>query len=188
MSEFQYYEFQAIDRPLKEREMSTLREVSTRARITPKKFVNFYSHGDFKGDEAEWMNKYFDAFLYMANWGTRRLILRFPNNTIDRKLVNQFCTGEIATCRITKQHTIIEYCLEDSEDGGWLEEENNFLDNLLPLRNEILCGDYRLLYLGWLLCVQYGDLDGTELEPPVPAGLGKLSPALNCFIDFLKIT
>jgi hypothetical protein len=35
MSEYQYYEFQAIDRSLTEREMSELRAYSTRARITP---------------------------------------------------------------------------------------------------------------------------------------------------------
>jgi hypothetical protein len=35
MSEYQYYEFQAIDRPLTESEMEKLRSFSTRARITP---------------------------------------------------------------------------------------------------------------------------------------------------------
>ena len=40
MSEYQYYEFQAIDRPLTEKEMRELRSYSTRARITPTSFVN----------------------------------------------------------------------------------------------------------------------------------------------------
>jgi hypothetical protein len=43
MSEYQYYEFQAIDRPLTEKEMGELRSYSTRARITPTSFVNDYS-------------------------------------------------------------------------------------------------------------------------------------------------
>ena len=34
MSEYQYYEFQAIDRPLTDRQMRELREISTRATIT----------------------------------------------------------------------------------------------------------------------------------------------------------
>ena len=68
MSEYQYFEFQAIDRPLTVDEMSELRSYSTRARITPTSFVNEYSWGDFKGDEDAWMEKYFDAFLYLANW------------------------------------------------------------------------------------------------------------------------
>ncbi len=39
MSEYQYYEFQAIDRPLTEQEMRELRAYSTRANITPTRFV-----------------------------------------------------------------------------------------------------------------------------------------------------
>ncbi len=50
MSEFQYYEFQAIDRPLTAKEMSELRSYSTRARITTTSFVNHYEWGSFKGD------------------------------------------------------------------------------------------------------------------------------------------
>ena len=43
MSEYQYYEFQAIDRRLTAHEMAKLRY------------------------EDAWMDKYFDAFLYLAN-------------------------------------------------------------------------------------------------------------------------
>ena len=42
MSEFQYYEFQAIDRPLDEEAQQALRRISTRARITPHSLVNIY--------------------------------------------------------------------------------------------------------------------------------------------------
>ena len=45
MSEYQYYEFQAIDRPLTEREMGELRSFSSRATITPTRFVNHYTSG-----------------------------------------------------------------------------------------------------------------------------------------------
>lgn len=67
MSEYQYYEFQAIDRRLSTGEMAKLRSFSTRARITPTSFVNEYQWGDFKGDKDAWMERYFDAFLYFAN-------------------------------------------------------------------------------------------------------------------------
>jgi hypothetical protein len=61
MSEYQYYEFQALDRPLTQSEMGRLRTYSSRARITPTSFVNEYNWGNFKGDRREWMEKYFDA-------------------------------------------------------------------------------------------------------------------------------
>jgi hypothetical protein len=62
MSEYQYYEFQAIDRPLSREEIQTLRGYSTRARITTTSFTDEYSFGSFKGDADKWMAKYFDAF------------------------------------------------------------------------------------------------------------------------------
>ena len=76
MSEYQYYEFQAIDRLLSPEEIRVLRSHSNRARITPSSFVNEYSFGSFKGNQDEWMATYFDAFLCVANWGTRTLMLR----------------------------------------------------------------------------------------------------------------
>jgi len=35
MNEYQYYEFQAIDKPLDEKSIQTLENLSSRARITP---------------------------------------------------------------------------------------------------------------------------------------------------------
>lgn len=39
MSEYQYYDFRAIDRPLDAEALKALRALSTRARITPTRFV-----------------------------------------------------------------------------------------------------------------------------------------------------
>jgi hypothetical protein len=78
MSEYQYYEFQSVDRRLSDKEMQELRAYSTRAHITPTSFANEYSFGDFKGNPDAWMEKYFDAFLYVANWGTHEFKLGLP--------------------------------------------------------------------------------------------------------------
>ena len=63
MSEYQYYEFHAIDRALSERERRELRACSTRATITSTRLINHYEWGDLKGDPRVWIEKYFDAFL-----------------------------------------------------------------------------------------------------------------------------
>ncbi|MDR1162351.1 MAG: hypothetical protein LBM17_00745, partial [Candidatus Accumulibacter sp.] len=63
MSEYQYYEFAAIDRPLTRDEICKLRAVSTRAVITPTGFTNHYEWGDLKANPADWMRLYFDAFV-----------------------------------------------------------------------------------------------------------------------------
>ena len=68
MSEYQYYEFLAIDRPLTTDEIAELRALSTRATITPVSFTNEYNWGDFKGNPDKLMQRYFDAHVYVANW------------------------------------------------------------------------------------------------------------------------
>jgi hypothetical protein len=50
MSEYQHYEFMALDRALTQHDMRELRKYSTRATITATRFVNHYEWGDFKGN------------------------------------------------------------------------------------------------------------------------------------------
>ncbi len=69
MSEYQYYEFLAVDQPLDACQLKEMRALSTRARITPTSFVNTYHWGDFKEDPRALMARYFDAFLYLAKRG-----------------------------------------------------------------------------------------------------------------------
>ena len=186
MSEYQYYEFQAIDRPLTAKEMDELRSYSTRARITPTSFVNDYSWGDFKGNADAWMEKYFDAFLYLANWGTHILKLRLPARLLDPALARTYCGGESASVREQAGKVILSFLSEDEEGGDWVEGEGQ-LSSLISVRAELVRGDLRALYLGWLLRAQSGELDDDDAEPPVPRGLGQLSASLEGLAEFLRI-
>jgi hypothetical protein len=58
MSEYQYYEFIAIDEPLTPKQVAELRSRSSRASITPTRFVNDYQWGNLKGDPVDWMRRY----------------------------------------------------------------------------------------------------------------------------------
>lgn len=84
MSEYQYYEFRAIDRPLGDADRKALRALSSRAQITTTSFTNHYEWGDFKGDLRQLVERWFDLHLYLANWGTRRLIMRLPRRLMER--------------------------------------------------------------------------------------------------------
>ena len=53
MSEFQYYEFVAIDRPLSAMERKRLRAITSRANITSTRLVNTYEWGNFKADPRD---------------------------------------------------------------------------------------------------------------------------------------
>jgi len=94
MSEYQFYEFRAIDRALTPAEQAELRRYSSRAEITSRSFVNEYSYGSFKGDEDEFMARYFDAHLYVANWGSRRLMFRLPRSAVDPEALSAYMAGD----------------------------------------------------------------------------------------------
>ena len=66
MSEYQYYEFLALDRPLTLEQRAELRSISSRAEISATRFVSEYQWGDLKGDPLQMVEQYFDAFLYLA--------------------------------------------------------------------------------------------------------------------------
>jgi len=53
MSEYQCYEFVALDQPLTPFQMAELRAISTRAEISPTRFWNEYQWGDLKADPAK---------------------------------------------------------------------------------------------------------------------------------------
>jgi len=187
MSEYQYYEFQAVDRPLTDAEMREVRAYSTRARITPTSFVNEYHWGDFKGDPVEWMEHWYDAFLYLANWGSRELMLRLPAETLDAATVQRYHGGNQASARVHGDAVILSFSSNDEDHDSWEEDGGGWLASILPLRAELACGDLRALYLGWLVAAQDGELEDDEPEPPVPPGLGTLSSALKAFADFLRL-
>lgn len=186
MSEYQYYQFQAIDRPLTDKQMQELRSYSTRARITHTSFINDYSWGDFKGDEDAWMEKYFDAYLYLANWGTHVFKLRLPARLLDFKTADQYCGGQSAWVRQKRGNVIVSFASEDEEGEDWVETEG-CLSSLISVRMALACGDLRSLYLGWLLGVQNGEFDDEDTEPTVPPGLGQLSASLVSLAEFLRI-
>src|SRR5215469_12998796 len=72
MSEYQYYYFESIDKPLTAQQQDELRAISTRAKINSRRFENEYNYGDLKADPDKLLKKYFDVHLYYANWGTRK--------------------------------------------------------------------------------------------------------------------
>jgi hypothetical protein len=92
----------------------------------------------------------------------------------------------------TAEHVIVRFRWDDDEGDDWIEGDG-LLDPVLAARGELATGDLRLLYLGWLLMVQLGELDeddedlADEAEPPVPAGLRELSDSLASVAQFLNI-
>lgn len=195
MSEYQYYEFLALDRPLTDAEFGQVRAQSTRVQISRTRFVNEYQRGDFKGDPDVLLDRFYDAHLYFANWGTRILMLRLPITLLDLRTAREYCDGESAFVRRSGKSVVLRWCSED-EDGeeDWADGGPGPLGALVRVRAELAAGDLRPLYLGWLAAVSAGatgasksSTTGTKmrsLEPAVPLGLGRLTGAQRALAGF----
>ncbi len=200
MSEYQYYEFAAVDQPLTAKQQAELRHYSSRATITASSFSNEYHWGSFKGDTEAWMQHYFDAHVYSASWGSCCLLLRVPANALDLLMLeacqpcnnsewqddqdafNRSCHGDSYLLTWHFSDDSGEYERFWNEGGG-----SDWMARLLPLRAELLRGDARPLYLGWLARLCAGQLDDDQMEPPVPAGLAELTPAQQALTEFLAL-
>jgi hypothetical protein len=190
MSVYQYYEFQAIDRPLTPEEQEAVASLSSRVEPHPRRAVFTYSWSDFRGDPGEVLAKYYDAMLYMTNWGSTQLLFRFPRSAIDLDDVRAYCQPryvvEFVSWSPVDEYVVLDIDFREEEGNDWIEGEG-WLDSVLPLRDDILRGDYRALYLAWLGTLGMEDVLPSVVEPPVPPGLGKLTPALRRFVELFKI-
>jgi hypothetical protein len=189
MSEYQYYEFLAVDRPLTAAEMKELRALSTRADITRVSFANDYQWGDFRGNPDTLMERYFDAHVYVANWRTAIFKVRVPVEALAQGTVEALSACESLFFKATKTHWIVTWQLEESEDDERfaLEDGRGWMARLAPVRDELLRGDLRSLYVGWLADVGTGMVDDDELEPLCVNGLGQLTAAQLALAEFLEV-
>jgi hypothetical protein len=201
MSEYQYYEFAAVDQLLTEQAQSELRSRSTRATITASCFINEYHWGNLKGEPLDWVERFFDAHVYSSSWGNCRLLLRIPRDVIDAKLILD-CVGSptlSASASMptafevnqTAQHSILDWSFNDDsgEHARFYEQADGpgWMARLLPLRDELLRGDTRPLYLGWLARLGNGELRDSDREPPLPNGLQTLTPAQASLAEFMML-
>ncbi len=185
MSEYQYYEFQAVDRPLGRKEQEELRAISTRARITAAGFTNHYEWGDLKANPRTLLERYFDLFLYLANWGSRRFAMRLPEGVVEPEGLECFALDEdLATVHLADGHLIVDIFADEMELDAW-DDGGGWLAALSRLRADVSEGDLRLFYLVWLMAVEDGHIRD-ETPEPLP-GIAPLTAALQAFAEFFAI-
>jgi hypothetical protein len=189
MSEYQFVHFLAIDKPLNDKQLAYMRRQSTRADITEWEFTNEYHFGDFHGNAKEMLRRGFDIHLHYANFGIRRLMIRLPNGLpCDRRTFDKFRVESCVEWIADKKGKGGILNIEPEADAGTYEEDFYDTDTLLrkiaPIRNSLINGDLRPLYLAWLAC----NYDDDSMEPPVPAGLGKMPRELRAMADFYELS
>mgnify|MGYP000515983264 CR=1 FL=1 len=185
MSEYQYYEFAAVDGPISDEGLQYARGCSSRAAVSRVRWQNTYTFGSFHGS-VETLLKYYDAHFYIANWGSVCLGLAFPESALDLEAVQPYLRGgdrfkdTLSVAKIGHRH-IVWWTRNEEGGWGWTEGEG-LIDQLIGVREELLRGDYRALFLGWLADFDPDEWqdrgDGGVVMPPIPPGLDRLSPAL----------
>ena len=193
MSEYQYHEWQTVDRLLSQAEQAAVNGLSSHIEVSSGKAVVTYNWGSFKHDPRQVLIQYFDAYFFQANWGSLRLMFRFPKGMLEESQLGPYLGGEYVSFETVGDCQVLDIDF-NPEDGGWMAETGLDLSDFIPLRAALLQGDYRLLYLAWLGEMAFfgepGDDDDYEdedsqaydLEPPIPAGLNNLTPSLKSFI------
>src|SRR5262245_30182651 len=123
-SEYQYYEFLALDRPLSAEDMAYVRTLSRRVQPTATQAVFTYSYGDFPGHPLKLLAKHYDAMLYLANWGSKQLAFRLPKTAIDQQALQPYYYGvEEIELTTVGEHVILNIAFNDEEGGDWIEGE-----------------------------------------------------------------
>ena len=115
----------------------------------------------FRGDPPKMMERYYDAHLYVSNWGTHQVMLRLPCAFLSLPAAGQYCTDPHVAAWAYGEHLVLVrplYLAWLAAFGTWERGEDAF------------------------------GYDGEdELEPPVPAGLGALTAPQRAPAGFLRL-
>ncbi|MEM6345617.1 MAG: hypothetical protein AAF927_17120 [Bacteroidota bacterium] len=192
MSDYHFYDFYAIDRPLSAEQINIISGYSSRVRPSARRASFVYNYSDFLGGGEEMLSEFFDIMLFVTNWGIRRLLMKFPQSLVSFEALKEYeidaADAYDQEIKVFQNGTnvlvdffyVIEY-------GDWIEGEG-MLDELLPLRDQILNGDYRVMYLAWLhLASEKHGISDDLLEPSLPANLKELDYSLDSFVNFWEI-
>jgi hypothetical protein len=159
-----------------------------------------YHWSDFRHDPKQVLLKYFDAYIYLANWGSLRLMFRFPKGLLEEADILPYCVDEYISFETFGKYQVLDLDFNPEDGGDWMEVDAS-LSHFIRSRADLLEGDFRLLYLAWLKAMaMYGDpyddedneddepdFAAYDREPPVPPGLKKLSPPLQNFVQVFEI-
>jgi len=128
--------------------------------------------GNFKHDPKKVLLKYFDAFLYDSNFGTRILMFRLPKHLVDIASVEPYLVEGRIMLDEDGKYLVLEIQVNDDSDFFQWVESGGILGQLTPLREQLLQGDCRMLYLAWLKTAAMDDPRGGKRRPSRPCPRG----------------
>lgn len=193
MSEYQRYEFMTIDRPLTREQLAAVNALSSHIEASVTHALVTYQWGDFKHDPITVLHEFFDGFLYWANWGSPELALRFPHGVLPADLIDGYDFDEFVTFTLHPDYDILDIHFGEMEaPDEWIDYE---LGSLIAVRDELMEGDLRALYIAWLasqIMIEGYDEEEDEEDyeisvPPVPPAFGTLTAAQQALTELLQV-
>lgn len=196
MSEYQRYEFMTNDRPLTQAQLEAVNDLSSHIETSSTHALVEYDWGNFKHDPIAVLHEFFDGFLYWANWGAPRLAFRFPHGILPADLLTGYDLDDLVTFTRYTDHDILDIHFAELEaPDEWVDYE---LGSLIAMRDELMDGDPRALYIVWLAAQRMrkgaddvedeDDEEEYEIDVPrVPPGLGTLTSAQQALADLLQL-
>jgi hypothetical protein len=202
MSEYQRYEFMTVDRPLTREQLDKVNKLSSHIEASSTHAVIEYNWGDFKHDPMKVLHDFFDGFLYWANWGAPQLAFRFPHGALPDDLIDVYDFDDFYVSFIRKEdYDILSIHFGDMEaPDQWVDYD---LGSLIAIRDELMNGDLRSLYIVWLACNVGMEEEEEEEEeeedeeeeriiavgglPPVPPGFSSLTGAQKALAELFQV-
>jgi hypothetical protein len=190
MSEYQRYEFMTIERPLTREQLDAVNGLSSHIEASSTHALIEYHWGDFKHDPIDVLKKFFDAFLYWANWGAPQLAFRFPHGILPADLIDGYDLDDFVTFTQHQDYDILDMQFGEMEaPDEWIDYE---LGSLIAIRDELMEGDLRALYIVWLagqsMLGGYDEDEDYEIRVPVvPPAFGKLTAAQQALAELFRV-
>lgn len=188
MSYHQSHEFLAIERSLAADELAKVRQISSRAVVSPRRFSVSYDYGDLRGDPVDMLVRWYDLYLYRSS-NYARLAIKVPARLFGAEILENFEVEESQEFSIHGTQLVVFWQTE--QETTWVEDETVAGEAavLTGVRAALLRGDLWPLYLGWLATAPTEDdePDDEVTALPVPAGLDADDPICQALAEFLGI-
>jgi len=167
VSENQYVVFRAVDGPLNDKQLEFAQRQSTRAEVSQWSLSVEYHYSSFRGDVDGLLRRGYDVYLEDTNYGSREIKLRLPRGMpVAKSVWSKYVDGEQLNWKSDAKGSGGILSLHPLHEAGELEEvweTQKYLDAAIHVRERLMSGDLRALYLLWLCAADDDYNDPAEL-------------------------
>ena len=116
-------------------------------------------------------------------------MVRLPVVALTKDTAKAVAAPYLLDIKATNTHRVVTWRLEESEnyDRFGMEDGRGWMARLAPVRDELMRGDLRSLYIGWLAAVAGEMMDDDDVEPLCVSGLANLTAAQQALAEFLEV-